>query len=124
MLVVNSREVKLEWNFPDGKPSESVPAAVKKEFADELKRLQREAKDASTMLAAQTLRLERSSKDERSWPLEIWRNRFLDHPLLGSVARRLIWKFDDKLAVPVKDGFTTVNDRAFTPKKESIVSLW
>jgi hypothetical protein len=122
MRVMNSREVKLEWSDEDGKLS--VPAAIKKEFAEELKRFQREAKDASTMLAAQTLRLERSPLEDRHWPLEVWRKRFLDHPLLGSVVRRLIWKFDKTPAVPTEDGFTTVADGALTPKKESNVSLW
>src|SRR2546430_6114353 len=124
MRVVSSREVRLAWSTREGKPCESVPAVVQKEFAEELKRLQREAKDASTMLAAQALRLERSPLDERSWPLEIWRKRFLDHPLLGTLVRRLIWKFDNTLAVSGKDGFMDVKDRVFAPKRGAKVSLW
>ncbi|MBX0326602.1 DUF4132 domain-containing protein [Oscillochloris sp. ZM17-4] len=30
---------------------------------------------------------------QRTWPLAAWRERYLNHPLVGTLARRLIWRF-------------------------------
>jgi Domain of unknown function (DUF4132) len=122
--VANAREVELNWFARSGKACASVPAIVRTKHADELKRLKREVKDASTMLAAQALRLERSFIAERNWPVKVWRERFLDHPLLGTLTRRLIWQFDDRLAVPHGKELLNVTDRAITPKDSAAVSLW
>ncbi len=124
MQIVSSRKVELRWQAGGGKESEAAPAVIRKQFGGDLKRLQREAKDASAMLAAQALRLERSYVSDRTWPLETWQKRFLDHPLTGTLARRLVWQFDDAPAVPWQGGFVDANDRPVRPKKDTIVSLW
>jgi hypothetical protein len=33
--------------------------------------------------------------ERKLWPYQVWRDRYLDHPLLGFLARRLIWRFSD-----------------------------
>ncbi len=124
LRVVNSQKVELRWLAEDGKACSSVPAAIRKQFAEDLTRLKRDAKDGSNMLAAQALRLERSLLNDRSWPLETWRERFLDHPLTGTLVRRLIWQFDDTLAIPWKGQFVNTTDRPVAPKKHAVVSLW
>ena len=74
----------------DGKVRKSVPAEQIRDHYLELADLRALAKDVSTMLSAQRLRLERLLMDERSWEPEVWRERHLDH---GSViARPLIWQ--------------------------------
>ena len=93
LCVASSHEVALKWHAGKDKVSASVPAKVRANHPEELKQLKREARDASTMLAAQALRLERSYLSERKWPLQIWRERILNHPLVGTLARRLIWQF-------------------------------
>ena len=45
------------------------------------------------MLAAQRQRIERLLLSEREWELEKWRERYLNHPLLAHLSRRLIWHF-------------------------------
>jgi hypothetical protein len=76
------------------------------------------------MLAAQNLRLERSFLNDRSWSFEIWQKRFLQHPLTGTLARRLLWQFDDTLAIPHDGGLSTVAGRKLAPKPNSSVLLW
>jgi len=76
----------------DGKTRKSVPAVVRREYAAELADLRALAKDVSTMLSAQRLRLERLLMDERSWEPDVWRGRYLDHPLVSVMARPLIWQ--------------------------------
>jgi hypothetical protein len=124
LRVANAREVELRWFARGGKECASVPAIIRTKHADELKRLKREAKDASVMLTAQALRLERSFISERNWPIKVWRERFLDHPLLGTLTRRLIWQFDDQPAVPRGVQLLNAADRAITPKENTAVSLW
>ncbi len=124
MRVASSQKVELRWTDEKGKDCDSAPAVLRKEFAEDLKRLQREAKDASAMVAAQALRLERSYLNDRSWSLVDWKKRFLEHPLVGTLARRLIWKFDDTTAIPHEGELVTTKDQSFKPDKDVVVSLW
>jgi hypothetical protein len=84
---------ELRWLRPDGKPQASVPQSVKTEHGPALKELQQAVKDIHKMLAAQSARLEGLYLQQKSWTLETWRERYLDHPLVGVLARRLLWKF-------------------------------
>jgi len=78
---------------PDGKRQSSVPQAVKEQHAEELKELNQAVKDIRKMLPAQAARIENLYLEQKRWPLPTWRERYLDHPLAGTLARRLIWKF-------------------------------
>ena len=80
--------------MPDGKPLSGPPAAVKDGHADALKAFKTQAKEIGETLKAQRLRLERLYLDDRTWPLDVWRARYLDEPLVSSFARRLIWSFE------------------------------
>lgn len=77
---------------PDGRVRKSVPAAVRRDHAGELADLRALAKDVSTMLVAQRLRIERLLMEERSWEPQVWRQRYLDHPLVSVLARPLVWQ--------------------------------
>jgi hypothetical protein len=47
------------------------------------------------VLPAQRDRIERLPMAERSWPHAAWKERYLDHPLLSLLTRRLIWRLDE-----------------------------
>ncbi len=93
LSVAGDGSTDLVWLKPDAKPQKSVPAAVKAAHAEELKELQAAAKDIQRMLPAQRERLDGLFLAQKSWPLAVWRERYLDHPLVGVLARRLIWEF-------------------------------
>jgi hypothetical protein len=93
LRVVDSRDVRIGWFAPEGKPLKSVPTEVKHEHAAELRQLQKLGKDIEKMLGAQRIRLERLLMSEREWDLEAWRQRYLEQPLLAPITRRLIWHF-------------------------------
>ena len=76
----------------DGKPLKSAPEALKRDFADDLKELKQTAKEIAVMRAAHTTRIERLLLSQREIPVSAWRTSYLDHPLLASVARNLIWQ--------------------------------
>ena len=125
LRVRGARSVALEWFGPGGKPVKAVPASVKADHAAALKRLRREAKDASAMLAASAVRIERLYLKDRSWPLTTWRERYLDHPLVGTLARRLIWVVGDT-SVVCRDGrrFVDSAGRTVRPRAGDVVRLW
>jgi hypothetical protein len=124
LRVIDSHTVALRWQTGDGEEGDSTPAEVRKSHVDQLKALQREAKDASIMLAAQALRLERSYLDDRNWSFATWEQRFLKHPLLRTITRRLIWQFDDTAAVPHDGKLIAATGRPINPGKNANVSLW
>jgi hypothetical protein len=66
---------------------------VEKEFGEELKELKTAAKDIQKMVPVQRERIDGLFLAQKSWPLAAWRERYLDHPLVGIIARRLIWRF-------------------------------
>jgi hypothetical protein len=122
LRVIDSRTVAPRWETSGGEESDASPAEVRKSI--ELKALQREAKDASIMLAAQGLRLERSYLNDRNWSLATWQERFLKHPLVGTLTRRLIWQFDDAAAIPHDGQLVTATGRPINAGKNANVSLW
>ncbi|HEV2238420.1 MAG TPA: DUF4132 domain-containing protein, partial [Ktedonobacterales bacterium] len=94
-IRVTGHEVALTWRDAAGKPLKAEPAAVRREHKAELQELKRLRDGIARMLAAQRDRIERLPLLERAWNLADWRARYLDHPLIGAMARRLIWRFRD-----------------------------
>ncbi|MFF0888364.1 DUF4132 domain-containing protein [Streptomyces sp. NPDC003456] len=98
LLEIEGTRTVLTWRNAAGKPVKSVPAAVKRDHADELKDLKAAVKDIDKMLSAQSERLDRQFLARRGWPWAVWRERYLDHPLVGTLARRLLWTVDGTTA--------------------------
>ncbi len=95
LTVTGTRATKLGWIRPDGKLQKSVPKQVRDEFPAELKELRRAARDLKKMLPAQRDRIDNLYLRQKTWDYAAWRERYLDHPLVGTLARRLIWQFGE-----------------------------
>lgn len=93
LTVTGTSSTEIAWLKADGKRQQSVPAVVKEKFAEELKELQAAAKDIQRMLPAQRERIDSLFLQQKCWPFAVWRERYLDHPLVGVLARRLLWVF-------------------------------
>ncbi|HZQ46474.1 MAG TPA: DUF4132 domain-containing protein, partial [Verrucomicrobiae bacterium] len=111
--ISGSDAFQLLWRKADGKLQKSVPAEVKEKQATELKALKRNIQDIEKMLPAQRQRIERLLASEREWEFEQWRERYLNHPLLANVSRRLMWHFrqDDKRAAGIWHDGKIVDDQ-------------
>jgi Domain of unknown function (DUF4132) len=83
------------WIRTDGATQAGIPASVKEQFGDELRSLKQTEKEIRQLLPAQRDRLEQLLLQHKSWSMAEFRSRFLDHHLVGVVARRLIWRFMD-----------------------------
>jgi hypothetical protein len=112
---------RLTW-LSDGKRVKSIPKIVKEAHAEELRALRQEQKEIKKALAVERLRVESLLAEERTWELDEWRRLYLDHPLTGSFARRLIWRFDGEAALPVDGTFVRADGSEAEPRGE--VSLW
>ncbi|MGI5457287.1 DUF4132 domain-containing protein [Streptomyces sp. CA-249302] len=122
VLEVHGTKAVLSWRNAAGKAVKSVPAAVKRDHADELKELKAAAKDIDKMLSAQSERLDRQFLARRTWPYAAWRERYLDHPLVGTLARRLLWTVDGTTVGYADGELRTLTDDVVTSGTE--VCLW
>lgn len=93
LAVTGTSSTTLQWLKADGKPLKSTPKAIKEEYPDALKSLTQAAKDIQKMLPAQRDRIESLYLYPKTWDFTTWQERYLNHPLLGTLARRIIWQF-------------------------------
>lgn len=84
---------------PDGNQEASltrklamVPESIEGS-ANDVRELQKVLKDILGELPVQCDRIETLYLERRQWPISVWRDRYLEHPLIGVLARRLIWTF-------------------------------
>ena len=123
--VTASGGAEVSWTGADGKPLKSLPVAVKREHADALKLLKRTAAELQEALLTQRNRLEDALRGGRTWPLHVWRERCLNHPLLRQLTGRLIWQFGEQAGV-IREG--VIEDANGSPltglSEETPVRLW
>lgn len=127
--ISDGGRVEWRWRNAEGKLQKAVPAAVKDGHYYELKDLKQSLAELQKLLPMQRERLERQLLTERNWALAEWRARYLEHPLLTLLTRRLIWHFqygDRKLlALPSEGRLTDVEGRAVEGlPDETRVRLW
>jgi hypothetical protein len=92
--ITGTDDVALSWES-DGRAQKTVPIAVRNGHAEELANLRKTIKDITALLGAQKARIERLLESDRGIRLDLWRERYPEHPLIGQMARRLIWQFSD-----------------------------
>jgi len=91
--ITDRLAVEFSWLDQNGRTRKSIPAAVRAQAPEQIKALKRTEKDLKKLLPAHRDRLERLFLQQRTWSLADFRNRYLDHPVIGPLARRLIWSF-------------------------------
>lgn len=89
-LAIDGDAAELVFHAGDRR-LRSVPAEVKQGHAEELAELRAAHKELAALLPALRARLERWMLEPRRWALPDLRARYLDHPVVGSLARRLIF---------------------------------
>ena len=102
-VEVKGSDVEVSWFDGKGKSLKSVPAPVKKEHAEDWKDLQGDIKDLQAMISAQKERIDGLFLEQKTWPAGVWRERYIDHPVVGTIGRRLIWCVDG-VAVTMIEG--------------------
>lgn len=123
-LEVRGIDAVVVWRNADGKVVKAPPAQVRKDFGEELKDLKAIVTDVGATLIATRDRLEGLLRRDRVWTAEQWRERFLDHPLARTLARRLIWTVDGVACGWGGDALRAVDDTVFEPAGDATVRLW
>lgn len=128
-LIVEGSSARIEWANAEGKPVKSATAAMKAEKAL-MKELQADLKELQADLSIQPQRLQRLYLQDRCWPAAVWRERYLDQPLMRGFTRRLVWQIEREGCAPVTvlpdpTGNGTVNIAGATvPLDGATIRLW
>ncbi|MFB6478479.1 DUF4132 domain-containing protein [Streptomyces virginiae] len=125
LLEVHGTRAVVRWRNAAGKELRSVPAAVRRDHAEELKELKATVKDITASLTAQAERLDGQFLARRRWTYGQWRARYLDHPLVGTLARRLIWTVDGTAVVHADGQLRTLTGAPLDQDTaQATVELW
>lgn len=114
-----------------GRASKSLPAvkdeALRPEWEAASARLKTLASGLKAVLKQQGPRLQAALMTGKSWPAARWQRLFLQHPLLRSVGRSLIWRLEGTpISFRIAEDFSLVdvNDDPVGLPAEAAVSLW
>ncbi|MDR6219804.1 DUF4132 domain-containing protein [Deinococcus soli (ex Cha et al. 2016)] len=122
-LSVDARGAHMSFSRA-GNVLKSVPAAVKKNFAENLKELKAAQKEAEQVTAALAQRLDALMIQPRTWVGAAWLERYLNHPVAGTVARRLLWLVDGVPALWGEGDLRDVQGAVVPVSPTSGVALW
>jgi len=86
-------KVQTYW-LKNNKPLKSIPASIKQSHKEEIKALKNVATTLATLLTGHSKRLEKSYLNERVWTFETWQKRWMEHGVLGWLAKQVIWRFE------------------------------
>ncbi|MEV4459404.1 DUF4132 domain-containing protein [Microbispora sp. NPDC049633] len=123
-LRVTGTRTSIVWKNAAGREVMSPPASVRRDHAAALAELKASAKDIDKMLPAQAERLDQLFLAQRSWSYATWRERYLDHPLVGTLGRRLIWLVGDVPCAYADGTLRRVDDTPVTLAEDAVVRLW
>jgi hypothetical protein len=123
-VEVKGSDVEVNWFDGKGKPLKSVPAVVKKEHAEDWKELQGDIKDLQAMISAQKERIDGLFLEQKTWPVGVWRERYIDHPIVGTIGRRLIWCVDGAAVTMVEGQAQNLAGQTIVIADAASVSLW
>lgn len=122
--TVEAGGVRTTWFGAAGRPVKSPPATVRRDHAAAFGEWKAVVKDLEKMLAAQAERLDRQFLAQRVWRFGTWRERLLDHPLLGTIARRLIWTVGEQPCAWSGTDLTTLHGTPVDAAPDAAVRLW
>lgn len=91
-VITLADDIELAWRRPDGRALSAVPAAVRRDHADEVKALRDLVKQARGQRMTLSRALEAGYTLESSQPYARWRDELASNGVGWSVARRLIWE--------------------------------
>ncbi|HEX9045385.1 MAG TPA: DUF4132 domain-containing protein, partial [Verrucomicrobiae bacterium] len=92
LSIIGTHEVELTWFDAAKKEVTGKPKFSAGQTA-EAKSLKQLAGDIEKMLTAQRNRVENFLERDRMWSFSNWTARYLNHPLMSQLSRRLIWQF-------------------------------
>ncbi|MEH6446908.1 MAG: DUF4132 domain-containing protein [Oceanospirillaceae bacterium] len=127
MSVLSSGKCELVWQGKT-KIQKSVPAAIKGSHAEEIKAIKALIKDVQTGCAAHSQRIESMYLGRKQLDYATWKEQYVDHRLIGFLARRLIWRVKGKKSsvnvIYSDNGFISHDLTTVDIDKDAIIHLW
>jgi hypothetical protein len=128
VLSVDDRaRVRVAWEHGGATTTTTKPpASAGTDLAAQVRRATTDLKKA---LAGERERLEDLLVEEREWPLQTWHERYIEHPVTGSFADRLLWTVSDGdrryTGLPDADGrFALAGGETVEPGAWARIRLW
>ena len=126
--VAGTREVTLRFLLPNGREVGAVPKALKDGAPEAVAAARRRRKEIEEALRGQAARIERLYLADRAIPFDRWRERYLEHPLVAALTRRLIWSFGSAASsvagLPRAGTIENIDGKPLTPASDVVVTLW
>ena len=123
-ITAEGETARVAWVKSDGSTTARLPKEVKADHPDAAKEAKEIVASLEAGLTAQRRRVERLMREPRTWPVALWRKRYLDHPLVSLIARRLIWQVGDDDVCWHDGALHTLEGNEVTPADDSPVRLW
>ncbi|MGY0216460.1 DUF4132 domain-containing protein [Endozoicomonadaceae bacterium StTr2] len=126
LSVTGVGSVAQQWIKPDGKYQKTAPAFVKKDEAlsKQLTAMRSLAKQVKLASTAQRDRIDRLFTEDTGRSLGDFERDYLNHGLISTLARKLIWMLDDTPALFYDNGWQDVQGASLSPDKQTQVRLW
>ena len=124
ITISGARSAEVLWTDNKGRALNSVPAAVKRDFADDVKMLKKVSSDIEKLLPSVRYRIESSLLQQRHWQYNAWRERYLDHPICGAFARKLLWNFNGKAGIWLNGNIVNLVGNPLALEDMTLVELW
>lgn len=130
VLDLGSRTFKLTFDEmlvphlvdDEGAISKAFPRARKDDDAEKTAaaklRFQSLAKDTKVLARQQVAQLEAAMCSKRSWTVQAFETRFIAHPLLRHIARRLVWAYED-----LSKTFRVAEDLTYADENDEALEL-
>ena len=120
--------VTTSWRGPEGQSPERPPTSLRNEHPGEVEAVAELTKRVRATIVDERGRIERDVATGGERPFEVWRGRWLDHPIGRVFGRRLLWQFgaagDAVAGLAVGSSIETVDGRPIEPSPGSLVRLW
>ena len=127
VAAIDGDDVRLTWRAPDGRETATVPAAIADQKAP-VTRAKDQVKELRKALGLERGRIEDLFTEDREWAAGDWRARYLDHPLTGSIGRRLVWTVlgdgASMTAIADGDGFVAADGSSVDIGADDRIRLW
>lgn len=123
-LSVEGSQAVLRYLNSEGKEVSAAPAALKRAHARELEEWRAAAKGLAQLLRNQRDRLESLFLTQKGWTPAAWKSCYLAHPVVGTLARRLIWQIGDSAALVHQGQAVDFGGKAVSFPASGPVKLW
>jgi hypothetical protein len=124
ITLSNRDKATLRWIMPDGRTGRVLSKALKAKNPTASIEAKQVVSDIEKLRSAQRTRLDLLMRRPRAWPYALWRQRYIDHGLVGSLANRLIWIVGD-IPVICRDGtLVNLDGKSEAHTTDATVTLW